>query len=108
MLKKNTLFNNIYKGSKKRDGFNHPFFLFNSITISSQYITEFSFVILDLILCLTLTFSNRNYIYFTCNLENGASLKAVQKKLGQSNINTTLNVHSHLTEKVENKTVDII
>ena len=41
-------------------------------------------------------------------LENGANIKAVQKRLGHSTIDTTLNIYNHLTKKVEEEAVDII
>ena len=41
-------------------------------------------------------------------LENGANIKAIQERLGHSNFSTTLDIYSHVTDKLKKDTVDIL
>ena len=41
-------------------------------------------------------------------LENGAEIKDVQHRLGHKNIQVTLQIYAHLTEKMQNRTVEIL
>lgn len=41
-------------------------------------------------------------------LENGADIKDVQHRLGHKNIQVTLQIYAHLTEKMQNRTVEIL
>jgi len=40
-------------------------------------------------------------------IENGADIKDVQKRLGHADINTTLQVYTHATEKMAERSVGI-
>lgn len=44
----------------------------------------------------------------TMLLEAGANIKDVQERLGHKNIETTLQIYTHTTEKIQNDTVNII
>ena len=41
-------------------------------------------------------------------LENGAAMKDVQHRLGHKNIQVTLQIYTHLTQKMQNQTVEIL
>ncbi|MBY2477591.1 site-specific integrase [Clostridioides difficile] len=57
----------------------------------------------------------QNDFYFHCLrhthatllLENGANIKDIQNRLGHSQLSTTMDTYSHVTEKMKNETVDI-
>lgn len=40
-------------------------------------------------------------------IENGADIKDVQKRLGHADINTTLQIYAHATEKMAERSVEI-
>ncbi|MEG2342463.1 MAG: site-specific integrase [Bacilli bacterium] len=48
------------------------------------------------------------HTHATILLENGANIKAIQERLGHSNISTTLDTYSHVTNKLKHETVDIL
>lgn len=41
-------------------------------------------------------------------LEAGANIKDIQKRLGHSTLSTTMDTYSHVTEKMENETVNLL
>nr|DAN09409.1 MAG TPA: Integrase [Caudoviricetes sp.] len=41
-------------------------------------------------------------------LEEGAPIKFVQQRLGHKDIETTLNIYAHLTDKMEEQGVEIL
>ncbi|MGO0916574.1 tyrosine-type recombinase/integrase, partial [Clostridioides difficile] len=43
----------------------------------------------------------------TVLLENGANIKDIQNRLGHSQLSTTMDTYSHVTDKMKNETVDI-
>jgi site-specific recombinase XerD len=47
------------------------------------------------------------HTHATLLLETGAKMKAVQERLGHSNITTTLNIYSHSTETMQQEAVDL-
>lgn len=48
------------------------------------------------------------HTHATMLLENGANIKDIQSRLGHSNIATTMDTYSHVTEKMKKDTVDIL
>ncbi|AKL96666.1 phage integrase family protein [Clostridium aceticum] len=52
-------------------------------------------------------FHSLRHTHATLLIENGANIKDVQKRLGHSRIETTLNTYTHQTESMSNETVDI-
>lgn len=80
--------------------------------VNGEYLTVDSFKYCSRIirkkLNIKFNYHSLRHTHTTLLLEHGASIKAVQKRLRHSNIDTTLNVYSHLTKKIENETVDII
>ena len=48
------------------------------------------------------------HTHATWLIEAGANIKAVQTRLGHSDIKTTLNIYAHVTKKMEDDTLDII
>lgn len=48
------------------------------------------------------------HTHATWLIEAGANLKAVQTRLGHSDIKTTLNIYAHVTKKMEDDTLNII
>lgn len=57
---------------------------------------------------LSFDFHSLRHTMATSLLDNGASIKAVQKRLGHASVNTTLNTYVHTTEKMESESVDIL
>lgn len=53
-------------------------------------------------------FHSLRHTHATMLLENGANPKDIQKRLGHSRISTTLDTYSHVTNKMESETVDIM
>ena len=47
------------------------------------------------------------YTHTTMLIENGANVKDVQARLGHSNISTTLQIYTHATESMAEKSVEI-
>ncbi|MFL8675768.1 tyrosine-type recombinase/integrase [Clostridioides sp. GD02404] len=47
------------------------------------------------------------HTHATLLLENGANIKDIQNRLGHSQLSTTMDTYSHVTEKMKNETVDI-
>jgi integrase len=54
-----------------------------------------------------LTIKGMRHTHATLLLETGAKMKAVQERLGHSNITTTLNIYSHSTETMQQEAVDL-
>lgn len=48
------------------------------------------------------------HTHATMLLEAGANIKDIQSRLGHKNINTTLDTYSHVTDKMQDETVNII
>ena len=53
-------------------------------------------------------FHSLRHTHTTMLLENGANIKDVQHRLGHKNIQVTLQIYAHLTEKMENRTIEIL
>ena len=53
-------------------------------------------------------FHSLRHTHTTMLLENGAEIKDVQHRLGHKNIQVTLQIYAHLTEKMQNRTVEIL
>ena len=47
------------------------------------------------------------HTHATMLIENGADIKDVQMRLGHADINTTLQVYTHATEKMAERSVEI-
>nr|WP_316042932.1 site-specific integrase [Lactiplantibacillus plantarum] len=52
-------------------------------------------------------FHSLRHTHTTMLLENGAKYKEIQQRLGHSRISTTLDIYSHVTNKMKRDTVDI-
>ena len=48
------------------------------------------------------------HTHATMLLEGGANIKDIQKRLGHSRLSTTMDTYSHVTEKIQSETVDIL
>ena len=44
----------------------------------------------------------------TLLLQEGVDFKVIQERLGHSDINTTLNIYSHITDKIQNSATEKI
>lgn len=53
-------------------------------------------------------FHSLRHTHATMLIENGANFKAVQKRLGHSKLSTTMDTYAHVTNKMNNDTVDIL
>lgn len=53
------------------------------------------------------SFHTLRHTHATLLIENGADVKEVQKRLGHSSYNTTMNTYVHVTDEMQKKTVDI-
>lgn len=53
-------------------------------------------------------FHSLRHTHTTMLLEAGVNIKEIQYRLGHKNSNITLNVYSHVTDKIHNETVDIL
>lgn len=53
-------------------------------------------------------FHSLRHTHATMLLENGANPKDVQHRLGHKNINITLQIYAHVTEKIQNNTINIL
>jgi integrase len=54
-----------------------------------------------------LTIKGMRHSHATLLIESGAKMKAVQERLGHSNITTTMNIYSHVTEHMQEEAVDL-
>ncbi|EGT4969023.1 site-specific integrase [Clostridioides difficile] len=52
-------------------------------------------------------FHSLRHAHATLLLENGANIKDIQNRLGHSQLSTTMDTYSHVTDKIKNETVDI-
>lgn len=57
---------------------------------------------------LDIKFHDIRHTNATMLIENGASLKAVQSRLGHSRLDTTFNVYLHNTKSMEKEIVNIL
>ena len=53
-------------------------------------------------------FHSLRHTHTTMLLENGAAIKDVQHRLGHKNIQVTLQIYAHLTQKMQNRTIEIL
>lgn len=53
-------------------------------------------------------FHSLRHTHATMLIENGANIKAVQKRLGHSKLSTTMDTYAHVTQKMNTDTVDIL
>lgn len=53
-------------------------------------------------------FHSLHHKHATMLLENDANIKDVQERLGHKNIETTLQIYTHSTEKMQDKTATIL
>ncbi len=53
-------------------------------------------------------FHSLRHTHTTMLLENGAEIKDVQHRLGHKNIQVTLQIYAHLTQKMQNRTIEIL
>lgn len=53
-------------------------------------------------------FHSLRHSHTTILIEQGADLKDIQLRLGHKNINTTLQIYAHVTNKMSDKTIDIL
>ena len=53
-------------------------------------------------------FHSLRHKHATMLLENNANIKDVQVRLGHKNIETTLQIYSHTTEKLQSETANIV
>lgn len=53
-------------------------------------------------------FHSLRHTHATMLLESGANIKDIQKRLGHSKLSTTMDTYSHVTDKMENETVNIL
>ena len=53
------------------------------------------------------TFHFLRHTHATMLIEAGANIKEVSRRLGHDNLATTMDIYSHVTEKMKNETVDI-
>jgi integrase len=53
-------------------------------------------------------FHSLRHSHATMLLEAGANIKDIQKRLGHSKLSTTMDTYSHVTEKMENETVNLL
>lgn len=53
-------------------------------------------------------FHSLRHTHATMLLESGANIKDIQKRLGHSKLSTTMDTYSHVTDKMESETVDIL
>lgn len=56
---------------------------------------------------ITYNFHSLRHTHATMLLEAGANIKDIQKRLGHSRLSTTMDIYSHVTESIEQNTVDI-
>ena len=56
---------------------------------------------------MSIDYHSLRHTHATMLIENGADIKDVQKRLGHANINTTLQVYTHATEKMAERSVEI-
>ncbi|WP_330369325.1 tyrosine-type recombinase/integrase [Metaclostridioides mangenotii] len=53
-------------------------------------------------------FHSLRHTHATMLLESGANIKDIQKRLGHSKLSTTMDTYSHVTDKMESVTVNIL
>lgn len=59
-------------------------------------------------ICATFDFHSLRHTHATMLLEAGANVKAVQQRLGHKNMDVTLQIYAHVTERMQTETVDIL
>ena len=64
--------------------------------------------IVNMDLQIKFNFHALRHTHATMLLENGANIKDIQARLGHTRLSTTMDVYSHVTDKMRNNTVSIL
>ncbi|NFH89146.1 site-specific integrase [Clostridium botulinum] len=64
--------------------------------------------IVNMELQIEFNFHSLRHTHATMLLEGGANIKDIQDRLGHSSLSTTMNIYSHVTNKMKNDTVNIL
>ncbi len=64
--------------------------------------------IINMELQIEFNFHSLRHTHATMLLEGGANIKDIQDRLGHSSLSTTMNIYSHVTNKMKNDTVNIL
>jgi len=110
---KDTKGDTIYKLVEIESGITCPLEQIDMVCIrdNGEYVSTDSFKYCSMVihgeLQIAFNFHSLRHTHATILVENGANIKDVQRRLGHSDISTTLNTYAHATEKMENRSIDI-